>query len=247
MRHGMAYGDWRWQQTFDENGQPDGGEWLAVAGSANHGWDEAVRLDGEWSQSSGAAGENLALSEAMNRDHSVEPGDFLPGEVFTSASGSYSDEAEIPPSHDLLPYPNTPGQTQGEVQTTFNSELYAGLSYSSQIRELRLRRSAEGSRGTHIVRGFMVETTDTDSLTGESTTTCSGMTLDIPPGAEESAGMVVLDAKTTAPNTARHVNVKDYEIKPHSSMYNADGSGRLGDLVPSVLPDSKVKHFVTPK
>jgi hypothetical protein len=147
----------------------------------------------------------------------------------------------------MLPFPNTPGQSQGEAQTTYNNELRAGLAFYSEMRELRLRRSAEGSRDTHIVRGFTMEITDTDTLTGQSTTTHQGMTLDLPPGLEESTAAVVLDAKTTTPNTARHVNVTDYEIKPHPDMYNNDGTGKLGDLLPSVNSSSKVKHFVTPR
>jgi hypothetical protein len=88
IRDGMAYGDWNWHLTFDEDGLPTGGEWQPVDGSANLSWDEATRVDGTWAQSGGTGGENLTLAEAMNRDQSVEPGELLPGEVFTSASGS---------------------------------------------------------------------------------------------------------------------------------------------------------------
>lgn len=247
LREGFIYGDWSWQETLDENGLPNGGAWMPVVGTANYSWEEATRLDGPWEQSSGASGENQTLEQAMNRDQTQEPGDFQPGAAFSSANGSYTDEAQTPPSHSLLPEPNTPGQSPGEVQTTYNRPLYAGLTFNSQISELRLRRSAEGSRQTLIVRGFLVEMTDTDTQSGQSTRSYRSETLDIQPGAEESGGSLALNGKTTTANTSRNETAQGYEIKPHGSMYNTDGTGKLGDLVPSVVPNSKVKHFVTPK
>ena len=192
-----------------------------------------------------STGTNHSLAEALNRTpnfsgqaegwHDTSARTFTAAAILETGTGSTSGGA-----------PTWTGEFPGQLATTTKID-YTPESASKQYREIRIRRSEDGDQSVPLAMVFMQE--DDSSVTG-------GQTLSLAAGQTLSSSTVTLEPYLAAENIAAAAaetsasagkTATVIDIVPDASMYNTDGSAKLGDLVPSAKTDSTEQHFVTPK
>lgn len=193
---------------------------------------------GTWGTSDGYGGTISTLAEAMNV--TANPEQWLDaGEDKLTAAGSY---LTITTGGEENP-PTVPGMTDGQTTTTAKISYTVHI-YSSQYREVRLKRSEDGDANVPLWMTFLLSD---DDPSGAAAVDNYGYKLSMSAGSNESSGTLAFVGRTIIPNTTRTPAGPKIDIVPDSTMYDSSGVGIMGDKVPSASSNSTQHHFVTPQ
>ncbi len=204
----------------------------------NGGMDSSTRLSGGWSVSGQTTEENETLAQAMGRDLTPGTGTWeqVSADSFFRCDGGYTEEA----GSGSAPFPpQAPGTHLGQLETT-NGYTTREATYGASMQNIRLRRSLDGNPNMAFSMSFLVE------KTGLGAPIIEARMLTLAANALVSAGMIVLGAAPGASGDPVSHTAKRIDIVPDSTMFDAAGVAKLGDVVPSAKPDSTDRHFVTP-